>query len=86
MYSIEIDLHEALREVSNVAHWRGIERASTLEEWAVRSPNSQEWYHSNLNAEIAIVLVGGWSAGKSKRRDLSGLGRIKGNSIISKPD
>lgn len=84
-----VDLQKALSEGSNVANSRGVEEVSTLEEWAVPAPSFEEWHHSSLDVVITIVLVGGWSARKvwslSMRKDLSGLGSIKGN-FISKPD
>jgi TRAP-type uncharacterized transport system substrate-binding protein len=80
----------AERSGSNVADSKGIEQVSTPEEWAGLAPSSQELHRSNLDAAKAIVLVGGWSAGKVwsllMRRDLSGLGSIRGDFIISKLD
>lgn len=87
---MEIDLHEAPREGSTVADSKSIEQVSTPEEWTGPAPSSQELHRSNLDVAIAIVLVTGSSAGKvwslSMRRDLPGLGSIKGSFIISKPD
>lgn len=89
-YSIQIDLHEALCGGSTVTDSEDIEQVSTPEEWTGLAPSFQELHRSNLDAAIAIVLVAGSSARKvwslSTRRDLSGLGSIKGSFIISKPD